>query len=75
MNTYNGSVFYMYLEAQENPETAPLIWWTNGGPGCSGFNGLLEENGPFRPNADGNLDLNPYAWNKKANMVFVVSYI
>jgi len=71
MNTHNGSVFYMFLEAQESPETAPLIWWTNGGPGCSGFNGLLEENGPFRPNKDGNLDLNPHAWNKKANMVFV----
>jgi len=67
----NGSIFYMYVEAMENPDTAPLLWWTNGGPGCSGFNGFMEEQGPFRPNKEGTLDLNPYAWNQKVNMVYV----
>merc|ERR1719242_166589 len=70
VNISNGEVFYWYVEAQNNPSTAPIIWWTNGGPGCSGMNGFLEENGPFRPNMGGTLDVNPFAWNTNANMVF-----
>jgi len=71
MDISHGSIFYYYVEAIENPETAPLVWWTNGGPGCSGFNGFMEEQGPFRPNKEGTLDLNPHAWNQKVNMVYV----
>merc|ERR550539_2160935 len=67
----NGEIFYWYVEAQEAPATAPVVWWTNGGPGCSGMNGFLEENGPFRPNKRGTLNLNPFSWNTNANMVFV----
>jgi hypothetical protein len=29
--------------------------------------------GPFRPNGDGGVRLNPTAWNKVANMLFVES--
>jgi len=71
INVTDGSIFYWYVEAQKDPETAPLIWWTNGGPGCSGFNGFLEENGPFRPNEQGTLDINSFSWNREVNMVFV----
>jgi len=71
VNVTSGSIFYWYVESQNNPSTAPIIWWTNGGPGCSGMNGFLEENGPFRPNKRGTLNLNPYAWNTNANMIFV----
>ena len=70
----NGSIFYMYFEAQKNPDTAPLIWWSNGGPGCSGLSGAMTENGPFRPQADGSLKVDEYSWNREANVVFVVSY-
>ena len=31
----------------------------------------MTEQGPFRPNADGTLKLNEFAWNQKANMVFI----
>lgn len=31
------------------------------------------EQGPFRPNEDGQLSLNPYAWNRISNMVFIES--
>lgn len=62
---------YWFVEAETNPETAPIVLWTNGGPGCSGLLGFLTEQGSFRPQPDGNLALNPYAWNKIANMVFI----
>jgi len=62
---------YWFYEAETDKEDAPLTFWTNGGPGCSGLLGAMTEQGPFRPNKDLNLELNPYAWNKVSNMVFI----
>ena len=64
-------IHYWLVESAEDPINSPLVFWTNGGPGCSGLIGFMTEQGPFRPDADGNLVANPYAWNKIANMVFL----
>ena len=64
-------IHYWLVEAETNPQLAPLVFWTNGGPGCSGLIGFMTEQGPFRPDSQGNLDENPYAWNKISNMVFL----
>ena len=64
-------IHYWLVESEMDVELAPLVFWTNGGPGCSGLIGFMTEQGPFRPNIDGNLEKNPYAWNKIANMVFL----
>jgi len=65
------NIHYWLVESELSPETAPLVFWTNGGPGCSGLLGFMTEQGPFRPDKDGNLAMNPWRWNKIANMVFV----
>jgi carboxypeptidase C (cathepsin A) len=31
----------------------------------------MTEQGPFKPEEDGTLRMNPYAWNQVANMVFI----
>jgi carboxypeptidase C (cathepsin A) len=65
-------IHYWLVEAENvPPESAPLVFWTNGGPGCSGLLGFMTEQGPFRPDADGNIQQNAYAWNQIANMVFL----
>jgi carboxypeptidase C (cathepsin A) len=65
-------IHYWLVEAENvAPESAPLVFWTNGGPGCSGLLGFMTEQGPFRPDADGNIQPNAYAWNQIANMVFL----
>lgn len=47
-------IFYWFVESQGfNPEDAPVVLWTNGGPGCSGFLGLLTEHGPFSVRDEG----------------------
>jgi carboxypeptidase C (cathepsin A) len=70
----NRSIFYWFVESMQNPATAPVVFWTNGGPGCSGLIGFMTEQGPFQPNPDGaTLALQPYPWNSIANMVFFES--
>jgi len=63
--------FYWFTESENDPDNDPLIIWTNGGPGCSGFIGFMGEMGPFRPQEDLSLLENSMAWNKIANMVYI----
>jgi len=64
-------IHYWLVESESDPANDPLVFWTNGGPGCSGLIGFMTEQGPFRPDQDGNLNINPWRWNKIANMVFL----
>lgn len=64
-------IHYWYIESANNPSTDPLVWWSNGGPGCSGLLGLGTEMGPFIFEADGSLTPNPHTWNKVANILYV----
>ena len=64
-------IHYWFVEAEKDPANAPVVFWTNGGPGCSGLIGFMTEMGPFRPQGDGSLAFNPHAWNKIANMVYL----
>ena len=38
-------LFFYFFESRSNPDTDDLIFWTNGGPGCSSALGVLMENG------------------------------
>ncbi|KAL6522131.1 Serine carboxypeptidase-like 42 [Orobanche minor] len=72
----NGrSLFYYFVEAEENPDEKPLTLWFNGGPGCSSIGGgAFSELGPFFPRADGRgLKINSKSWNKASNLLFVES--
>ncbi|PWA47805.1 serine carboxypeptidase-like 32 [Artemisia annua] len=69
------ALFYWFYEAQSLPDEKPLVLWLNGGPGCSSVGyGASQEIGPFIVSTDGKgLQLNPYSWNKEANMLFLES--
>ncbi|RCN39171.1 serine carboxypeptidase [Ancylostoma caninum] len=63
-------------ESRSSPGDDPLVVWFNGGPGCSSVAGLFEELGPFYVNFDGSsLYENVYAWNTKANVLYLESPI
>ena len=63
--------FYWLVESMGDPATDPLIFWYQGGPGCSGLLGLFTEHGPFRVQPDGTVDLAQYTWNQYASIVYL----
>ena len=64
-------LFYWYHEATVSPRTKPWLLWLNGGPGCSSVSGMMSELGPYVVDKALNVTLNPYAWNREANVLFV----
>ncbi|GLT79434.1 hypothetical protein SLA2020_509230 [Shorea laevis] len=65
------SLFYYFVEAEQDPASKPLVLWLNGGPGCSSLGvGAFSENGPFRPDGEV-LVRNEYSWNREANMLYL----
>ena len=66
---------YFYFPSQSShPNEDPLLFWFNGGPGCSSLLGALYEHGPFIFNdAFGFLMNNPESWNKRASTVYIES--
>jgi len=78
-------LFYWFFSSQDGNSTAPLIIWTNGGPGCSAMEGATTETGPLslfdikeacssgHDNCDytKQLSRNPYAWNAHANVLYL----
>ena len=64
---------YMFNYAHEDPEHKPLVFWFNGGPGCSSLDGWANEHGPMQLGTDGKFHLNEYSWNRAANMVYLES--
>ena len=67
-----NQLFYIYSPSQSVPESDPLMLWLNGGPGCSSLFGMLAEIGPvISGNFEAKFKLNPYSWNKNANLLFI----
>ncbi|CAB9498418.1 Carboxypeptidase Y homolog A [Seminavis robusta] len=64
-------IFYWYVESQSNPSDDPVVLWTNGGPGCSGFVGFGTEHGPYFISQNGTLSPNKYSWNKLASILYI----
>jgi serine carboxypeptidase-like clade II len=71
--SHGRDLFYWYVESQRSPKTDPVVLWLNGGPGCSSVAGMLTENGPFRPERNGTLRLDPASWNTIANVLYLES--
>ena len=64
--------FYLYAPSQNNPSTAPIMLWLNGGPGCSSLFGFLGEVGPVTSdNFEDFFKKNPYSWNLNANLLAI----
>lgn len=73
------SLHYIFLEGDAGTNnSAPVVLWLNGGPGCSSMIGFVQEitpyvlgiNQPYESDRT-NLTANPYSWLSKANLLFI----
>ncbi|KAJ7113152.1 serine carboxypeptidase [Mycena epipterygia] len=79
VNAYTGYIdiqarhlFFYFFESRSDPDKDDVIFWTNGGPGCSSAIGLFMELGPCRVvNADNGTVFHPESWNSNANIFFI----
>jgi cathepsin A (carboxypeptidase C) len=74
---------YWFVESEVNPESKPLVFWFNGGPGASSLYGMLVELGPYllsdislsgpeyEQTKIPQLIYNPHGWQKIANIVAI----
>ncbi len=66
-----ASIFYWLIRARNGDAAAPLVLWLQGGPGCSGVQNVLAENGPYRVAESVTLESNPFSWNNRADVLYV----
>ncbi|ORY12597.1 Alpha/Beta hydrolase protein [Clohesyomyces aquaticus] len=70
--------YYFWLVMSENdPASAPLVLWLNGGPGVSSLLGLFDQWGPMKikrfenENPSIRLEANPYRMTEKMSWIFL----
>ncbi|KAI9454327.1 serine carboxypeptidase [Russula earlei] len=65
-------LFFYFFESRNAPDRDDVIFWTNGGPGCSSSLGLFMELGPCRvTSATDDPQFFKESWNSNANVFFV----
>lgn len=71
----NHHLHYWLVESERDPVKDPVVFWFNGGPGCSSLDGFFYEMGPFvvSPTNYSQLTLREHRWNRIANMVYLES--
>ncbi|KAM5534367.1 hypothetical protein V8D89_011960 [Ganoderma adspersum] len=56
-------LFFWFWPTNNASNVKDLLFWTNGGPGCSSLDGFLQENGP--------ISWNPWSWTNLSNVLWV----
>ncbi len=70
--TDKKSFYYTYFPSEQNPSKDPLVVRVSAGPGCSSIYSAYYSKGPFTFVRDTTeFRVNPFNWNKKANVLFI----
>ncbi|KAI9059042.1 alpha/beta-hydrolase [Trametes sanguinea] len=65
-------LFFWFFPPGPQGSLDDLIFWTNGGPGCSSLEGLLQENGPFSWSwGQAHPTQNEFSWTNLSSILFV----
>ena len=72
---YAVNTFFWFIEARNNPSTAPLTIYINGGPGSSSMVGLFQETGPCEVVEIGKgqfgTQARDWGWDRSSNIIFI----
>ena len=63
-------LYFVLIKARRPSDRERTIWWFNGGPGCSSFDGLMMEVGPWRMDKTGELREIEGGWEEYANIIY-----
>ncbi|KAH8118416.1 KEX1 protein [Phellopilus nigrolimitatus] len=69
--TVSAHLFFVLIKARRTADKERIIFWFNGGPGCSSFDGLMMEIGPFRVDGKGGLKTREGGWEEYTNIVYI----
>ncbi|KAF5374390.1 hypothetical protein D9758_004607 [Tetrapyrgos nigripes] len=65
-------LFFWFFPPGPEGSLDDIIFWTNGGPGCSSLEGLLQENGPFSwSTGTAKPIVNDHSWTNLSSILFV----
>ncbi|KAF8350959.1 Alpha/Beta hydrolase protein [Amanita rubescens] len=65
-------LFFWFFPPGPNGSLDDLIFWTNGGPGCSSLKGFLQENGPISWSfGQAHATQNQYSWTNLSSILWV----
>ncbi|GJE91555.1 hypothetical protein PsYK624_077050 [Phanerochaete sordida] len=68
----SAHIFFWFFPPGPEGSLDDLIFWTNGGPGCSSLEGLLQENGPFSWSyGQAKPSRNHYSWTNLSSVLWV----
>jgi len=67
-----SKLFFWFFPPGPQGSLDDLIFWTNGGPGCSSLEGLLQENGPFSWSlGQAQPTPNEFSWTNLSSILFL----
>ncbi|KAF8231386.1 alpha/beta-hydrolase [Tricholoma matsutake] len=64
-------LFFVMVKNRRTADRQRLMFWFNGGPGCSSFDGLMMEVGPWRMDGKGGFKTQEGGWEEYMTMVYV----
>ncbi|KAI0337935.1 alpha/beta-hydrolase [Trametopsis cervina] len=64
-------LYFIMVKARRTADKERLMFWFNGGPGCSSFDGLMMEVGPWRLDGKGGLERVEGGWEEYTTMVYI----
>ncbi|OMH86163.1 Pheromone-processing carboxypeptidase KEX1 [Zancudomyces culisetae] len=62
---------FFWLIRNNTKTQKELVIWLNGGPGCSSFDGLFLEVGPFDFDLKGQIVMREYSWVNRVDVLFI----
>ncbi|KAI0068606.1 alpha beta-hydrolase [Artomyces pyxidatus] len=69
--TVTAHLYFVLIKARRTADKERLMFWFNGGPGCSSFDGLMMEVGPWRIDGKVGLQTVEGGWEEYTTIVYV----
>ncbi|KAI0005105.1 alpha/beta-hydrolase [Russula compacta] len=69
--TVASHLYFVLIKPRRTADRERIIFWFNGGPGCSSFDGLMMEIGPWRVDGNGGFKVVEGGWEEYTTMVYI----